>query len=60
MEVTEKTIHLEDKDFLYFIGYNDQLLQVIENKFNTLITLRGSSLVLKGSPEEVKSIEAIF
>jgi len=60
MEVTEKTIHLEDKDFLYFIGYNDQLLQVIENKFNTLITLRGSNLVLKGSPEEVKSIEAIF
>jgi len=60
MEVTEKTIHLDDKDFLYFIGYNDQLLQIIEHKFNTLITLRGSNLVLKGSPEEVKSIEAIF
>lgn len=60
MEITEKTIYLEDKDFLYFIGYNDQLLQTIENKFHTLITLRGSSIILKGNPQEVKSIEAIF
>lgn len=60
MEFTEKTIHLEDKDFLYFIGYNDQLIQAIENKFHTLITLRGSNIILKGAPEEVKSIEAIF
>ncbi|ROL56444.1 PhoH family protein [Bacteroidetes/Chlorobi group bacterium Naka2016] len=60
MELTEKTIHLEDKDFLYFIGYNDQLIQAIENKFHTLITLRGSNIILKGSPSEVKSIEAIF
>ncbi|MCX7908339.1 MAG: PhoH family protein [Ignavibacteria bacterium] len=60
MEQTEKTIHLEDKDFLYFIGYNDQLLQAIENKFHTLITLRGSNIILKGNPSEIKSIEAIF
>ncbi|QLH54244.1 MAG: Phosphate starvation-inducible protein PhoH, predicted ATPase [Candidatus Kapaibacterium sp.] len=60
MEQTEKTIHLDDKDFLYFIGYNDQLIQAIENKFHTLITLRGSNIILKGSPSEVKSIEAIF
>lgn len=60
MEITEKTIYLEDKDFLYFIGYNEQLLQTIENKFHTLITLRGSSIILKGNPREVKSIEAIF
>lgn len=60
MELTEKTIHLEDKDFLYFIGYNEQLIHLIENRFNTLITLRGSNIVLKGSPDEVKSIEAIF
>ncbi len=60
MELTEKTIHLEDKDFLYFIGYNDQLIHLIENRFNTVITLRGSNILLKGSPDEVKSIEAIF
>ncbi|MCX7880134.1 MAG: PhoH family protein [Ignavibacteria bacterium] len=60
MEITEKTIPLEDKDFLYFIGYNDQLLQIIENRFHTLITLRGSNLILKGNPNEIKSIEAIF
>ncbi|MGB9851381.1 MAG: PhoH family protein [Candidatus Kapaibacteriota bacterium] len=60
MEQTEKTIHLEDKDFLYFIGFNDQVIQAIETKFHTLITLRGSNIILKGYPEEIKSIEAIF
>ncbi len=60
MELSERTIHLEDKDFLYFIGYNDQLIQAIENKFHTLITLRGSNIILKGAPKEIESIEAIF
>lgn len=60
MELIEKKINLEDSNFLYYIGYNDQLIQLIENRFNTLITFRGSNLILKGTPEEIKSIEAIF
>ncbi|MGQ9819720.1 MAG: PhoH family protein [Candidatus Kapaibacteriales bacterium] len=60
MELIEKKINLEDVNFLYYIGYNDQLIQLIENRFNTLITLRGSNLILKGTPEEIRSIEAIF
>ncbi len=60
MEATEKRIYLDDEDFLYFIGYNDQFIQQIENKFHSLITLRGNNLILKGDPEEIKAIETIF
>lgn len=60
MEVLEKRIHLDDEDFLYFIGYNDQFIQLIENKFHTLITLRGNNLILKGDPKEIAAIETIF
>lgn len=60
MEVIEKRIHLDDEDFLYFIGYNDQFIQLIENKFHTLITMRGNNLILKGDPKEITTIEAIF
>lgn len=60
MEIFEKKVHLDDANFLYFIGYNDQLIQLIENRFNTLITLRGNNLILKGTPDEIKSIEEIF
>lgn len=60
MEVIEKRIYLDDEDFLYFIGYNDQFIQLIENKFHTLITMRGNSLILKGDPKEITAIETIF
>ncbi len=60
MEVIEKRIHLDDEDFLYFIGYNDQFIQLIENKFHTLITMRGNNLILKGDPKEITAIETIF
>ncbi len=60
MEVFEKQIHLDDEDFVYFIGYNDQFIQHIENRFHTLITLRGNNLILKGTEKEIKSIESIF
>lgn len=60
MEVIEKRIYLDDEDFLYFIGYNDQFIQLIENKFHTLITMRGNNLILKGDPKEITTIETIF
>lgn len=60
MEFLEKKIQLDDTNFLYYIGYNDQLIQLIENRFNAIITLRGSNLIIKGTPEEVQSLETIF
>lgn len=60
MNVIEKKIKLNSNDLLSLLGYNDRYLQLIENKFQSLITVRGDELILKGDPEEVKIIESVF
>ena len=60
MEHQEKKIKLENVDLLSLLGHKDVYLQLIENKFNSVITVRGNTLILKGSPSELKIIEAIF
>jgi phosphate starvation-inducible PhoH-like protein len=60
MDIHEKKIKLDNEHLLSMLGFNDQYLQMIENKYQTTITVRGNTLILKGSPDEIKSIEAIF
>lgn len=60
MQIIEKKIKLDSNDLLSLLGYNDRYLQLIENKFQSLITVRGDELILKGDPEEIKVIESVF
>ncbi len=60
MDIHEKKITLDNEHLLSMLGFNDQYLQLIENKYQTAITVRGNTLILKGNPDEIKSIEAIF
>lgn len=60
MEILEKKIILDDADLLALLGYNDVYLHLIENRFQTVLLVRGNSIVVKGAPEEVKAIEAIL
>lgn len=60
MEIKEKKILLEDIDLVSLLGFNDTHLQMIENKFQAVITVRGNALILKGSPLEIQAIEKIF
>lgn len=60
MDIHEKKLTLEDSELSSFIGYNDNYLQLIENKFNAIITVRGNNVIIKGSPAEIKAIESIF
>ena len=60
MEILEKKIKLGDTDLLQLFGSNDQYLQLIENRFQTSIVVRGNKIILKGDPEEIKIIETIF
>jgi len=60
MEISEKIIKLNSNDMLSLLGYNDKYLQLIENKFQAMITVRGDNLILKGAPEEIKTIESVF
>ncbi len=60
MDIHEKKITFDDSEVLSLFSYNDSLLSVIENKFNTAITIRGNTLLLRGNPSEIRIIESIF
>ncbi|MDZ4746070.1 MAG: PhoH family protein [bacterium] len=60
MHIVEKKIKIGDIDPLELFGSQESNLQLIENKFDTAITVRGDTIVLRGEPAEVKKIESIF
>ena len=60
MTVVEKKIVIENVNMLDLLGFNDSNLRVVEDRFNTSITVRGDSVILKGVMEEVELIEKIL
>ena len=42
------------------MGYNDTHLHLLQNKFDTLINVRGDNVTLKGDSAEIDQIEKIF
>ncbi len=60
MDINERKITFEEPDFLSVFSYNENYLLLLENKFNTAITIRGNTLILRGEPGEIKIIEALF
>jgi len=59
METIEKKIKLQGVDLLQFSGHNDANLNVLESRFEAIITLRGDTISIKGEPAEVASLEKI-
>lgn len=60
MEIVEKKIKLGGVDQLAFLGFNDANLTVLESRFDTTITVRGDTVILRGEPAETASIEKII
>jgi len=60
MEIVEKKIKLGSVDQLAFLGFNDANLAVLESRFDTTITVRGDTMILRGEPAETASIEKII
>jgi len=60
MTAIEKKIVLDNVEMLDLLGTSDSNLKVVENRFNTSITVRGDNVILKGVTEEVDLIEKIF
>ncbi|MFH1194589.1 MAG: PhoH family protein [bacterium] len=42
------------------LGYNDSNLSLIEDRFNSVVAVRGDNLFIKGVKEEVEALEKIF
>ena len=60
MTAVEKKIVIDNVNMLELLGFNDSNLRVIEDRFNTSITVRGDNVILKGVMEEVELIEKIL
>lgn len=60
MELIEKKIILDDVEPITLFGFNDAYINLIEQKFNSIIIIRGNSIVLKGNSAELKKIERIL
>jgi phosphate starvation-inducible PhoH-like protein len=60
MTAVEKKIIIENVNMLDLLGFNDSNLRIIEDRFNTSITVRGDNVILKGVMEEVELIEKIL
>jgi phosphate starvation-inducible protein PhoH and related proteins len=58
--LTEKKIQLSGVDTVQLLGFNDANLQVIEDRFEANVTVRGDHVTLRGSAAEVTKIEKIF
>jgi phosphate starvation-inducible PhoH-like protein len=59
MEIVEKKIKLTGIDLLVFLGFNDANLEVVDSRFDATIAVRGDTVVVRGEPAEVASIEKI-
>lgn len=60
MEIQEKKLKIEAEDLRDLLGSNDQNLQMIENKFQSTLIIRGENIIIRGNPNEVKVIEKVF
>jgi phosphate starvation-inducible PhoH-like protein len=59
MPVIEKKIKLEGVDTFALLGLNDANLQILENRFDSNIFVRGGSMTIRGSQNEVEQIDKV-
>ncbi len=60
MTVVEKKIILSNVDLASLLGVNDANLNLLEDKFNASIIVRGDVVTVKGVLEEVEAIDKIL
>jgi phosphate starvation-inducible protein PhoH and related proteins len=58
--LTEKRIQLSGVDTVQLLGFNDANLQVIEDRFESKVTVRGDQVTLRGPQAEVAKVEKVF
>ncbi len=60
MQTIEKKLRITDVEPVELFGPHEGHLQLIENAFDTSLTVRGDTVILRGEPVEVKKIEQIL
>jgi phosphate starvation-inducible PhoH-like protein len=60
MELSEKKLKLENVNILELLGINDSNLEIVQERFESLITVRGDVVIIRGESSEVDQIEKII
>ena len=58
--MVDKKIKVEGVDKLGLLGLNDANLQIVENRFDSNIVVRGDTIGVRGNGSEVEQIERVF
>ena len=58
--MVEKKIKLDGSDPLGLLGLNDSNLQIVENRFDSTIVVRGDTVTVRGNQPEVDQVEKVF
>lgn len=56
----EKKLPLTGVDTVQLLGFNDANLQLIEDRFDATVTVRGDQITLRGSQAHVTKVEKVF
>lgn len=59
MAETEKNIQLEGVDLIDFAGVNEKNIEIIRERFKSVMSLRGENFFIKGEEGEVSQLEII-
>ncbi len=60
MDIVEKRIKMSGVDALSLLGINDSNLQIISDRFDANIIVRGDSILIKGEESETNRVEKVF
>jgi phosphate starvation-inducible PhoH-like protein len=58
--LVERKLKIEGVDPISLLGLNDSNLQIVENRSDAQIVVRGDTITLRGQSEEVDQLEKIF
>jgi phosphate starvation-inducible protein PhoH and related proteins len=58
--LAERKIKAEGVDMVRLLGLNDANLQVLEDRFDANITVRGDNIAFRGDQQQVEELEKIF
>ena len=60
MDIVEKRIRISGVDPLSLLGINDSNLQIISDRFDANIIVRGDNITIKGNEDEAARVEKVF
>ncbi len=60
MDIVEKRIKISGVDSLSLLGINDSNLQIISDRFDANIVVRGDNITIKGEEDETLRVEKVF